>query len=307
MPPDDPLALIQVSKPEPGSLAAVEHVAPLFEEADFAGGAHLTLEPGRALIGRSELAGSERTVTVEVEVPDSGVALADLRSLLQPGEYLARAVAPSGIELVPGEDTLLHGDFEDYDVDTELGEAARWELAPVAAYVCQAEVWQGAGALCMPERAQTVHLHNRLRVPGHVGSSPNKDLSLVAYVRGENAGAIRFRVEFWSSEGSTAFGGATPIAVPAGSYDWQQVWADVHLPADPPGGHGWNSARALPLGIRHDWVEGSGLAAVDDVAVVAWRPGGRAASFDPGSINATEFLRVIGPPGRHSLSVTLRR
>lgn len=254
---------------------------------------------------------ARREVSIPVVVGDEG-AIVDLRGLAEGWEWLAEArVDVPGVLGRPGEDRMVFGDLEDHDADDATVEGARWVLGDSAAQ-CLSGARRGAFGLCSTRGAWNVDASawsfaNRIRFPGFVEGAPVKDLTILAWARGEDAGALEVDVEYQPSEGDVVFGEQALSLGEEGTYDWRLLGADLDVPADlaDPADVEANP-RAVHLAFRHEPpARGAGALAVDDVALVAW---GESADLGAGwaseTPNVVEFLRLEGPPQLVTLTLT---
>jgi poly-gamma-glutamate capsule biosynthesis protein CapA/YwtB (metallophosphatase superfamily) len=253
---------------------------------------------------------AERELEVEVEVSPQGFGVADLRSYLRANESVARVELLSGGVVVPGRDVLRVGDFEDDDVDLDQGELPRWDVEAQGAFECLTGARSGTSGLCLghsPQQSDTrAYLRNRVRAPQDGQEPPNRELTLVSWVRQDGAG-LRVSAEFYAVEGEATFGRAELMELSRQKTDWKMVTADIALPPEPAQPNEVNAPRALMLEL--EWL-GAGSkqnrVAVDDLAVVAWErrlAGGFLAFASP---NPNDFVRVEAPPGRQRLKVVVR-
>lgn len=279
--------------------------------------ATLTLAAGSAHLDFGEGAVAAReTLSIDVEIPDSGVAIVDLREHLDWDESVV-FVRSDGADLSArmGRDQLMFGGFEDYDVDEQLLEASRWDLGADSQFVCVDQPFAGVGAMCsLRDRWNTADskawFRNRVRVIGDALGEPNKDMTLFSYRRGVDAGRTFFAVEYLASEGERTFGGAEAAVLEAGSYDWIPVWEDLDIPEDeslPDDPE--NNARAVRIVFHHSPPKrGKAFAVIDEVALINWfEPQDLAEGFALEAPNAEEFLRLDGPPGDTVVYVTVER
>ncbi|MCP3143100.1 CapA family protein [Pyxidicoccus xibeiensis] len=277
------------------------------------------LASGELLSEGDEAAVSERTVEVPVTVDASGAATVDLRALRREGESLAAAELlgaggqrATAKRLRAGRDVLLHGDFEDHDVDPDANEAVRWELEGGAGFVCQDTPHRGAAALCQSRGAgdrgeAVVDLHNRLRLPGFAEGRPRKELTLVGWLKGKGAGAFRVVVQYQPIQYSHSFGEQEALRHPGGTFDWTQVSTDLRFPQEPARPDLYNAPWALQLSLRSaPPARGDGLSALDDFAVVAWERDGQGATLRLDTPHARDFVRVEAASGGYTLRVTFR-
>ena len=255
--------------------------------------------------------------SVDVTVPDSGVAIVDLRPLVPSEASLATASTNAeGVTVTPGRDILVYGDFEDGDVDSDSFEIARWDVSGDASFACQAWRYQGAQALCMTRSESNIgntiaSFRNRIRVMGDATDEPNKDLSLIGYVRGDNAGPVSIVSRYYPSSGSGDFGEEQAFAHPGGTFGWQMFHSVLNMPADLPefDDNTSQNPRALRLFLHHSpMVSGVGLAVIDELAVVSWEA---AQNASEGALFSTphgrDFLRVEAPSGDYVLSLEFDR
>ncbi|HZH78110.1 MAG TPA: CapA family protein, partial [Archangium sp.] len=253
----------------------------------------------------------ERTLELTVEVSRRGWALVDLRPLLGPGESLATArVEVPGARLVAGRDLLLHGDFEDHDVDDRHTEAVQWEYLDTPGFVCQREPHTGAAALCLKGREGAGALalfRPRVRLPGDAENRPNRWLSVVGWARGAQAGRARMEVRYEPSLGGGLFGQQDVFRHEGGDFAWSRFEADLSLPPEPAKANSWNATRALRLFLFHSAPRaGEGLLAFDDLAVVAWEEAARGEPLTLETPHPRDFLRLEAPEGTYTVRLTLR-
>ncbi|NPC79518.1 hypothetical protein HPC49_14885, partial [Pyxidicoccus fallax] len=306
-------------RPVAGELAelTLRNLAELSREGDVALVPHLS--SGELLAEGATAAVSERTVDVPVTVDAGGRATVDLRPYRREGESFAVAELMNtgggpaqATRLRAGRDVLLHGDFEDHDVDGDANEAVRWELEDGAGFVCQATPHRGAAALCQTRgsgdrRDAVVDLHNRLRLPGFAEGNPRQDLTLVGWLRGQGAGAFRVVVQYQPIQYYNVFGEQDALRHPGGTFDWTQVSTDLRFPQGPARPDLYNAPWALQLAVRSaPPSKGQGLTALDDLAVVAWERNGEGATLRLDTPHARDFVRVEAAPGGYTLRVTLR-
>ena len=305
-------------RPVAGRLA--DHLLRRIGEVSRPGGVTLATAHGRGLIGAENgVVAEARDVEVPITVDAGGVAIVDLRPVLGGGESLARAeLAVAGARADPGEDLLLHGDAEDWDVDDDALEAARWDTTAASSFVCVHAPRRGVAALCSTRAAANtqdsiVPLRNRVRVIGAETGAPNKDVTLFGYLRGDGAGEVRMIVRYHASEGEVEHGEVVAFAQPAGTYGWRAFAAPLPFPADvvPPTDPAspTQNPHALRLFLRHaPPASGEGVARYDDLALISWRGG---APLDAGlelpAPNPIDFLRVHAPAGAHTLRLRLVR
>lgn len=276
------------------------------------GGVELVPQPswGEVLPAGAHAAVSERTVDVPVTVDANGRATVDLRALRHEGESVAVAQltgegALTGVKLKAGRDVLLHGDFEDHDVDDDVNEAPRWGLEYGAGYVCQDGPRRGAAALC--QRKGAVPLVNRFRPPGFAEGPPHRDLTAVAWLKGQGGGAFSVGVQYLPVESYSLFGEQTLLRHDGGTFDWKQVSEDLRFPADPPRPNLWNAPWALNLALHTASPKtGQGVTVVDDLALVAWERQATSATLTLETPHARDFVRVEAPAGTYTLRVTFR-
>ena len=276
------------------------------------GGVELVPQPswGEVLPAGAHAAVSERTVDVPVTVDANGRATVDLRALRHEGESVAVAQltgegALTHVKLKAGRDVLLHGDFEDHDVDDDVNEAPRWGLEYGAGFVCQDGPRRGAAALC--QRKGAVPLVNRFRPPGFAEGPPHRDLTAVAWLKGQGGGAFSVGVQYLPVESYSLFGEQTLLRHDGGTFDWKQVSEDLRFPADPPRPNLWNAPWALNLTLHTASPKtGQGVTVVDDLALVAWERQATSATLTLETPHARDFVRVEAPAGTYTLRVTFR-
>jgi hypothetical protein len=266
----------------------------------------------------------ERALTVEVWVDARGFGIVDLRPHLVPGESLSSVQSLSPVARVRlGRDIMGFGDMEDMDVDEDAFEISRWYVAGpgdlASSFKCQHASHRGAMALCSLRFEETrtearLSFRNRIRVLGDKVNLPNKEMTLVAWVSGDNAGLAHLDVTYHASFGEKNFGEQRALSVPGGTYPWTLVAGDLTMPPDagprdPKDPFApemrTDNARSLRVFARHGPpARGEAIFRIDDVAVVVWQEDATPTIATP---HPRDLLRVEAAPGRYPLSIKLAR
>ncbi len=267
---------------------------------------------GRVLPTAVALSTTEDHETVSVDIGPGG-AIVDLRPLRRPEQSLIFAqVSASNSAISAGQDILLHGDFEDWDVDEERFELSRWDVTGQSSFPCLSGTHRGAVSLCSVRTSENrstsvVAFRNRIRVLGEEVDAPNKDLSLVGYAKGDNAGEMWLETELYASVGSREFGRKEVWQHAGGDFDWTFFSANLELPVDEPGTDPLtDNPHALRFFYFHEPPsDGQGIVRLDDLAIVSWRPSVTASDgLTLTSPNPIDFLRISGPEGKVELQLT---
>ncbi|MCP4806844.1 MAG: hypothetical protein GY913_02195 [Proteobacteria bacterium] len=271
---------------------------------------------GQALIVvDDEVAASSRTVTLAVQVNEDGVGVLDLRQELESGESVVYVRSQLEADGRLGRDQLVFGSFEDQDVDEDCLEASRWDLEGDSRFVCVMDPYAGLASLCSVRDAWNSEdskswFRNRVRLIGTGVGDPNRELTLVGYRHGIEAGRTSFHLTWVASEGDLTFGEEEVAVRAAGSYDWAPFFVDLDVPADEaPVTDGEFNPRAVKLIWQHSPPEqGRALAMIDELALVNWL---EEFPLDAGlSVPAPgpqEFLRVEAEPGEVLVDVTFEK
>ena len=258
----------------------------------------------------------DNTVTIEINIPESGSTIVDLRSWAHQDESLLKIATDSNLKIETGRDIFGHGDFEDWDADQDRQEAARWDISGSSRYICQDDVYKGTNALCSTRTYRSssdsvTAVRNRVRVMGDALDVPNKNLSLFGYMKGENAGAITMQTRYFASFGGREFGEENAVTHPGGTFDWQPFSAALHMPEEVELEEGQlpeaNNARAVRLFIRHSPPAiDEALLRIDEVAIINWENQIRPET-EMRVPHAKDFLRITGEQGVHRLKLSFRR
>lgn len=302
---------IEDYRPRPVTGELAESTLRNLAELSREGGVEMVpgLASGELLAEGRTPASSERTVEVPVTVDSSGKATVDLRAVRREGESLAMAELFSGDQRVTprrlrgGRDVLLHGDFEDHDVDRDANEAVRWTLEDGGGFICQDGPHRGAAALC--QKNGNVGLRNRLRLPGYAENKPRQDLTMVGWLKGTDAGAFRVRVEYQPISYVNVFGEQDALKHEGGTFGWTMLSTDLRFPRSPSRPNIYNAPWALNLSIRGD-TRGEGLTALDDLAVVSWERDAQSGTLRMQTPHPRDFVRVETQAGSYTLRVTFR-
>lgn len=212
-------------------LRRIAEVSPDLLVYPYAGQGWVALDPESA-------AANEREVEIEVRVPAAGSATLDLREWATSAESLATvSLGDAEARVQLGRDLMMHGGFEDWDLDEERLEAVRWDVSSGSEYSCLSGSYRGVAGLCITRSGRepgVVAFRNSIRVMGDALDQPNKDLTLLGYVRGQRAGPVRVIARYVSSERGVIFGEEVAYEHPGGSFGWQPFVADLQMPPDEP-------------------------------------------------------------------------
>lgn len=309
---------IFISDFEP-TLATGDAADQLLRRLSFVSSGDVVLVPDAgagAIERRGDVERNERTITVPLVPDDNGIAMIDLRTLRGADEsigWISGSGVEDGEQVSLGRDLMLtFGDFEDRDTDGLPGETGPWRFGS-AGFVCGSEARRGVGAICSirtstNENPSSLSFGARIRVEGDRINQPNRDVTVLLYEQGRNRGDLGIEVEYTASQGGEDFGDVEVARLPAGSGDYTAHWIDLDIPEEDPAGIAGlpanrpfsmapqrDNARAIRLGIEHyPPPEGTGLATIDDVAVVSWS----APTLTSDGIYRTpsphDFLRIEG-------------
>ncbi len=255
----------------------------------------------------------DRAVDLPVLVRPDVSTLVDLRSVTLPGESLsfANLEGPADARGRLGRDLLSFGSFEDDDVDDEVLEESRWDLEGESRALCVDEPRRGAAALCSFRDDQhhedsITPFRHRIRLRPDATGFPGTDVTVLAWMRGSNAGEVSVEVRWMASEGDRRFGQDTCLG-PSGSFDWTMVSCDLEVPGEA-GGDPERDPGAIRLWLHQAPPDvGAGLAVFDDVAVVSWEDAlDLAAGADLSTPHGRDFLRIDAAPGAWNLHLVLR-
>ncbi|MBW2258710.1 MAG: CapA family protein, partial [Deltaproteobacteria bacterium] len=163
----------------------------------------------------------------------------------------------------PGRDLLIYGTFEDEDIDDDDMEVAHWDVSGGSRFPCHIGARRGAVGVCSVRTdanigVSTTAFRNRIRVMGDGLDEPNKDLTLVGYAKGDNAGPMDVIARYYASEGEAVFGQEVAFRHPGGTFDWSWFAFDLSMgtvrptlaPCD------CSYARALPRPVK-PWPRGT--------------------------------------------------
>ena len=261
----------------------------------------------------TQVISNKRYLDIEIEIPESGFTVIDLRQYLQPGESLSSLnTRQTGLVAKLGRDLMQHGDFEDWDNDQMQFEAARWDHSKFSVYVCSDNVYNGIAAICSrrseySELSSIIAFRNRIRIMGDGTEHPNKQVSFLAYSKAENAGAIRIVGRYYASAGNKQFGEEVIYSHIGGDFDWQPIIQDFEFPQDitSDAANGIDNPRALRIFLHQEPVtEGNGLVRYDDIAIINWED-----EIDLSTVNdlitphAKDFIRIQGKPGEYAFKL----
>lgn len=214
-----------------------------------------------------------------------------------PADMLAKVQSSATAQLEYGRDILLFGDFEDLDVDGDFHEKSMWNVSE-SKYLQNSAVRSGIGAAVLLRKSSnsgSIELYNERVIPVRRGGK----LTLVGWVRGENAGTFRLKTTTYESDGDS-ISTVERYARSGGTYGWTRFAVSLTLPSN-----------AVDLKVRLQQSPpntGEGRVYIDDLAVVEWDPpaGDAKAGADVPAPNNYGFVRFTGISGGvAALGVTL--
>ena len=296
---------IEDYRPRPVSGALADRFLVGLTERSSQNGVDAVTHLGRSWIDDGQWVYSERSVDLIAVPNENGSAIVDLRSVLESGERIGDVLAQQG-ELRYGSDLMIYGDIEDYDIDDDDFEAARWDIEGDSRYVCTDNPYRGAAALCSV-RAQTntdsvsTAFRHRIRILNDEIGDANKAVSFVGARFEEGAGSNQVLIQFYASVGSASFGEQTILSSEGGQTDWELNWADIRIPDDPSNVMDveTETPRAIRVFLEHSPpLEGNGRLMWDDLALVMWEN-------QPTHQISPTFLRLDGLSEQTMVTLTL--
>lgn len=258
---------------------------------------------------------------VPVMVSENGLAVVDLRAIA-PSEaslYQVEVTAGEISQISLGRDLMAFGEAEDGDMDSEQQDINRWRVSEKGktSFPCYRGAHRGITGICLERSAQNrqvavTQFRERIRVLGDARDSTQKDLTLVGYLKGENAGPIKLKVRYRASEGEQAFGDEIIFTHSGHTFDWEPIVVKLSMPKDRKLEQVVNpkedNPRAVMLWLRHHPAqEGKGVAMFDDFACVSWEKPLELKNMIQLEVpHAHDFLRLAGSPGLVKLHLTFR-
>ena len=264
---------------------------------------------GRVVLAENESEQVSATTIVDVDLGVDGESVVDLREHLPSRGWLVSATVepPGALTMELGRDLMLHGDFEDWDVDDEQGEIARW-LHGSSAGACLSAAHAGVQGLCSERsaastQASVASFRNTVRVMGDATNTPIKDVSLVGWFAEDNAGPWQVEATYTTSIDGLTFGTELLLDEDGGSSDWQLRQVPLSIPDD---SHTLGPDQLPPRGVRlrlrhFPPAAGDARLRIDELALVSWE--GELAPDDHRTPHAYEFARLRGAPGSYRLTL----
>ncbi|MEB3342322.1 CapA family protein [Okeania sp.] len=270
-------------------------------------------------VDKSNISIKKYSFDVPVMINENGWALVDLRAIA-PSEaslYQVQASTDEIYQISLGRDLMIFGEVEDWDIDSEVQDINRWGVSQKGktSFACHQGAHRGTTGICLERSAKNhqiavTQFRERIRVFGDASDRPKKDLTLVGYVKGENAGSIQLKVRYRASEGEQAFGDEIIFTHPGHTFDWEPIVVDLSVPKDRKLEQVVNpkkdNPRALMLWLRHyPPQKGKGIAMFDDLACVSWEKPLELKNLIQFQIpHGHDFLRLSGEPGTVKLHLT---
>lgn len=258
-----------------------------------------------------------RTISIKVTISDKGHETIDLRNYLKNGEYLSQFPTTSNrVQL--GRDIMKHGDFEDYDLDSDRFELKRWDVSSEDRLSCRSGSYKGANGACLVRKdynksSTVMAFRNSIRVIGDALDTPNKDLTFLTYVKGKNSGPINIYSRYTSSKDANFYGEEVLFSKNGGTFDWMKITTDMNMPKDESSEKKNPSinARATRVFVRHSPPsQGAGILMVDEMAVISWEPsdlGSEVISNTLKGPHPLDFLKIHGEPGEYNYNIEISK
>lgn len=262
----------------------------------------------------------EKIIYLDKQIDNSKEGILDLRSIVDSDFSLSDVQVIDGNldKLYYGQDILYFGDFEDYDLDNQQFENTEWYLGYSNLPFCNSGAHTGISGACVYSNPKsenaTLRFRKRIRVIGNAENNPIKDLSFLAYVKGEGAGTMNVNVEYGASEKEVVFSNETIYSELIGDRNWTQITAKLDVPPDmniDENAVDFNKLyqpRSIYLSIDHstkglkDSREGSNLLAIDDIAIISWIK-----DVNLNAQNPYDYLKITGSPGDYRLKLVFNR
>ncbi len=241
-----------------------------------------------ALADASAARTSERTRTLTVATPAGRSGPIEIERSAAADVLAGVSVTGSGASCDVGRDLMLHGGFEDEDVDDAFHEGAMWDQT-ASHRLENSVVRSGIGAAVLLRSASNTGKAS-LYMSNRISFDATRPLTLVGQVRGDNAGVFDIEVA-WYSSGGTRLSSSVVHTRAAATYAWQRFVVDLAAPA------GATSLRPYYRGAPPE--RGDAATFLDDVALIEWQPG----STTLATPNEWSFVRCAAP-GRSSLDLT---
>ncbi len=174
-------------------------------------------------------------------------------------DALARVASKPNATCELGRDTLLYGDFEDRDVDDVAAEGDRWEQTS-ARYVQRVVVRTGQAAAVLL-RSSTNTTRASLVTSARPPALPGRKYTIIAWVKGQNAGKLEVVVRWVKLDGTT-ISSTIPYTKAAGTWDWRRFTINLTAPAN---------TDSVEITYRQSPpASGEGQVFLDDVELVEW-------------------------------------
>lgn len=212
-----------------------------------------------------------------------------------PADTLAVVKTSVSAKAEYGREILLHGDFEDSDVDDAFFEGTAWAQTE-SRYVENSVVRSGTGAAVLLRKSSnssntSMSNDRTIPIPG------SAKLTIRGFIRGDNAGTFRLTTQTYDDDGDT-LSTVDRVTRSGGTYGWTAFSVDMTASS---------SARDLRIYFKQSPPNsGEGRVFIDDVAVVQWE--GTVNDAKPGFSlpvpNNFNFLRFTGASGS-ALNVSL--
>ncbi|MFV8753441.1 CapA family protein [Nannocystaceae bacterium ST9] len=176
-------------------------------------------------------------------------------------DALAKLATSAAATCEVGRDLILHGDFEDRDVDDQAAEGDRWDWSS-ARYVQRKTVHAGEAAavlLRVSSNTSKASLGTIARVPVVAG----RKYSITGWSKGDNAGKFEVFVR-WVNSGGVTVSSTTYSPKAGGTWDWQAFTINPTAPA---------GAVTVELSYRESPpASGEGVLFLDDLELIEWDP-----------------------------------
>ena len=278
------------------------YIAQLGTAEELAGGlerAVVFAEGGKLVVAASEAEVLTSNLLDARNVPLSGgsTGLVELAPYSDT-DALAKLASSAAATCELGRDLILHGDFEDRDVDDLAAEGDRWSLSS-ARYVQRKVVHAGQVAAVLL-RVSTNTSKTSLVTTARVPVVGGRKVSVTGFSKGANAGKFEVSVR-WVTSGGSTITNTTYATKVGGTWDWQRFTINLTAPAN---------ADTVEIFYRESAPSsGEGQLFLDDLELIEWDPSSVAVNAAGSAIttpNGWDYVRCAAAGASLGLTLTHR-
>jgi poly-gamma-glutamate capsule biosynthesis protein CapA/YwtB (metallophosphatase superfamily) len=222
---------------------------------------------------------STKTITIP-----AGTHVIDLRNYAPSDAFLSQITSNQATtaQFALGRDIMIFGDFEDWDNDSDFGEALRWNHDDDDVTPCISGAYRHQQGMCL---TRTQFDNSPLKLPfrqtirtmpitpAESVADAYHELTLFGYAKSDNSGTVNAEITITTAEDGFEFSSSRTTLFEAASYDWTPFMYHFELPDD---SEVLGPERLPARGVNLTFTQappdkGEATLNLDEVALISWQ------------------------------------